>query len=241
MHHHEQSVCRAFNNAAATYDQFASVQTTAGLSLIQNLSGSKYHFNHILDAGCGTGIVTNMLAKALPHSSLLAIDISSALLDQAKKLSSDIQWQLQDFNDIHTQHDLIFSNMALHWSRSLPHTFEVLHQALVDNGILAFTLPLNGTFTELSDNLSTLDFYTQEQITTLMQENGFRVTDTDCITYREYFDNTLSALRSIKSTGTCHVNKRRHSSLRGKDFLRSLSFMQLTYVTGFFIGVKNHE
>lgn len=239
MHQHEQSVCRAFNRAAATYDQFASVQTTAGLALIQHLSGSEHNFNHILDAGCGTGTVTSMLANSLPHASLRAIDISSALLDRAKKLSNDINWQLQDFNDIHTQHDLIFSNMALHWSRSLPHTFNVLHQALVDDGILAFTLPLSGTFTELSDELSTHDFFTQEQISTLMQESGFHMTHTSCVTYREYFDNTLSALRSIKSTGTCYVNKRRHASLRGKDFLRSLSFIQLTYVTGFFIGIRS--
>ncbi len=241
MHQHEESVCRAFNRAAATYNQFASMQTAAGLALIQHISSSKNHFTNILDAGCGTGTVTSMLANSLPHDSLHAIDISSALLDQAKKLSTDIQWQLQDFNDIQTQHDLIFSNMALHWSQSMTHTFNVFHRALVDGGMLAFTIPLSGTFAELPNELSIHDFSTPEKISALMQESGFRVTHTSCVTYREYFDNTLSALRSIKSTGTCHVNRRRHSSLRGKDFLRSLSFMQLTYVTGFFIGVKIHE
>lgn len=241
MHQHEQSVSRAFNRAAATYNQFASMQTAAGLALIQQLNTRESNFTNILDAGCGTGTVTSMLANSFPHANIQAIDISSALLEQATKLSANIKWQLQDFNDVHTKHDLIFSNMALHWSRSLTHTFDIFHQALVENGVIAFTLPLNGTFSELPATLSMQEFFTHEQIISFMQNSGFQVIYTNCVTYREYFDDTLSALRSIKSTGTCHVNKRRHTALRGKDFLRSLSFMQLTYVTGFFIGVKNHE
>lgn len=240
---HEQRVAAAFNQAASTYHQHSDIQINAGDHLIQQLLNINNRFSHVIDAGCGTGHTTLSLANSITYQSFSAIDIADDLLHQASQQSNDIQYTHADFNNISASNagcDLIFSNLALHWSHDLAHTFRVMYDALHDSGLLAFSIPLTGTFTEIEHSLSIQDFSSHTDILKLLSDAGFHPISTEVQMYQKEFSDSLSALRYLKLTGTHYVRERRHRSLHGKSFLAQLHIKHLSYQIGFFIMSKRH-
>lgn len=240
---HEQRVAAAFNQAASTYHQHSDIQINAGDHLIQQLLNINNRFSHVIDAGCGTGHTTLSLANSITYQSFSAIDIADDLLHQASQQSNDIQYTHADFNNISTSNagcDLIFSNLALHWSHDLAHTFRVMHDALHDDGLFAFSIPLTGTFSEIEHHLSIQHFSSRMDIEKLLSDSGFRFISVDVKMHQKEFSDSLSALRYLKHTGTHYVRDRRHHTLHGKSFLTELNIKHLTYQIGFFIVSKQH-
>jgi trans-aconitate 2-methyltransferase len=68
---------------AATYDRVADPQTRWGGAVLGRLAlrGDET----VLDAGCGTGRVTELLAERLPHGHVVALDASPAMVDEARR------------------------------------------------------------------------------------------------------------------------------------------------------------
>lgn len=67
---------------AAAYDRLPIPMTAWGEAVVAwlDLSGDE----RVLDAGCGTGRVTERLIERLPHGHVVALDGSSAMLEQAR-------------------------------------------------------------------------------------------------------------------------------------------------------------
>lgn len=73
---------------AATYDRIAEPQTRWGAAVVDRLD---LHGDEIvLDAGCGSGRVTEMLAARLPHGRIVALDASPSMLDEARRRLADL-------------------------------------------------------------------------------------------------------------------------------------------------------
>lgn len=243
MHKHEQSVADAFNQAASTYHQHSDVQAAVGQQLIQQLLNISHHFTHVMDAGCGTGHTTLALANSITYQSFSAIDIAENLLNQARKQMNDIQYMLSDFNHIdaiNINYDLIFSNLALHWSHDLAFTFRVIHEAIHRNGLFVFSIPLIGTFAEIEPHLSIQDFNSHDDIVKLLSDSGFHLISSNVDMHQKKFTDSFSALRYLKHTGTHYVRNRRHHTLHGKSFLTKLHISHLTYQVGYFIASKKN-
>jgi trans-aconitate 2-methyltransferase len=68
---------------AATYDRIADPQTAWGTAVLERLpvDGDE----RVLDAGCGTGRVTELLAERLPRGHVVALDASPDMLAQARR------------------------------------------------------------------------------------------------------------------------------------------------------------
>ena len=67
---------------AATYDRVADPMTRWGAGVLDRLPlrGDE----RVLDAGCGSGRVTELLAERLPRGSVVALDASPAMVEQAR-------------------------------------------------------------------------------------------------------------------------------------------------------------
>ena len=88
---------------------------------IQVLKWRKWRGNEIvMDAGCGSGLLTKQLAKQVPRGKVYAVDIDSNMINQAKnnlQLFDNVEIIQSSFTDIKLprKRDIIFSNAALHW------------------------------------------------------------------------------------------------------------------------------
>src|SRR3989338_7098077 len=68
---------------AQYYKQHSDCQFTRGVSLLEklDLKGAE----HVLDVGCGDGRITAEIAKRVPNGSVLGIDASAGMIEEAKK------------------------------------------------------------------------------------------------------------------------------------------------------------
>lgn len=237
-----QAVKHSFNKAAKTYDQYAQIQVTAGETLIDFLQIFADDFTDVIDVGCGTGQVTKLLAKEVFYKNLEAIDIAESLLPSTPQSAHlPIHFHAGDFNAItqrDKKYDLIFSNMSLHWSECFSETIAELNNALADDGILAFSIPLQGTFSEIENTFNINQFFDLETISQLLASLNFRVLYLNKQHYSTHFQDTHTALRSIKNTGANYVYARKQKSLLGKSALLDNDITELSYVIGYFIVKK---
>ena len=233
---------RCFNRASPTYDQYSYPQQIIGSHLISSLSKYLSSIDSVIDIGCGSGIITAQLAAMLKCENFYAVDISDELIAQAKKRLKPycIQFINADFDSLVLNDGLFqlgFSNMALHWSGDFCNTLLLINRMIADNGILAFTIPMDGTFSELA---SKNNFFTFEDIKLSLINSGFELLEyfDESLTFG--FDSWIKALKSIKATGANYVFNRNTKSLANNTHhFRELS--SLTYKTGYFIARKKYH
>lgn len=92
---------------------------------------------HVLDLGCGDGILTEQLARAVPRGKVLGIDASASMIETAKMLEREnLSFAHMDINemDLENDLDLIFSNAALHWVKDHRRLLKNAHRALKPHG-----------------------------------------------------------------------------------------------------------
>lgn len=105
---------------AATYDRVADPQTRWGESVLDRLplTGNE----RVLDAGCGTGRVTELLAERLPDGSVVALDGSPAMIEQARvrlaRFGDLVTYVVADLNraiPLDERVDAVLSTATFHW------------------------------------------------------------------------------------------------------------------------------
>ena len=105
---------------ARTYDRIADPQTRWGATVLDRLplDGDEL----VLDAGCGTGRVTETLAARLPRGHVIALDGSPAMIDAARErlapFGDRIEYVVADLGEplpIDRAVDAIFSTATFHW------------------------------------------------------------------------------------------------------------------------------
>ena len=119
---------------AHTYDEVSRlVQYKWGQQLI---NCRKWRGNEIvMDAGCGSGLLTKELAKTVPKGKVYAVDIDSNMIKQAKtNLQSfeNVKIIQSSFTEIALPEkvDVIFSNSALHWVKDHRKAFQSFWEKL---------------------------------------------------------------------------------------------------------------
>lgn len=129
MEHHNTSSWDAH-----TYDEVSRlVQYKWGQQLI---NCRRWRENEIvMDAGCGSGLLTKELAKKVPKGKVYAVDIDSNMIKQAKtNLQSfeNVEILQSSFTEIALPEkvDVIFSNSALHWVKDHRKAFQSFWEKL---------------------------------------------------------------------------------------------------------------
>lgn len=95
----------------------------------------------VIDAGCGTGRVTELLLEHLPSGTVLAVDASEAMVEAAReRFAGDgrvrvEQWDLLEL-EVEEPVDMVFSTATFHWIGDHPRLFRRLARALKPGGQL---------------------------------------------------------------------------------------------------------
>jgi malonyl-CoA O-methyltransferase len=151
---HMRSVHARFNRAAATYTAAARVQAEAAARLLRAMELVGDEPVRILDAGCGTGLLTRLLVRRFPAARVDAFDISERMLDAAQAHTpSDrpVRWIHADFQHFEAAlpYSLVASASALHWATDFRHATGKLAACLAPGGWMAVSIMLDGTLREL--------------------------------------------------------------------------------------------
>jgi trans-aconitate 2-methyltransferase len=116
---------------AATYDRVAAPQLEWAVPVIERLGlrGDET----VLDAGCGSGRVTELLIEKLPDGRVIAVDSAPAMVAKAREAIGDrAEVHLQDLAELHLdeQVDAVFSNAVFHWVLDHERLFTRLRAAM---------------------------------------------------------------------------------------------------------------
>ena len=93
----------------------------------------------VLDAGCGSGRVTEMLVERVPNGRVVAVDLSPAMIAKARAaLGGRADLLLQDLTELRLRErvDAVFSNAVFHWVLDHDRLFHRLFDALQPGGRL---------------------------------------------------------------------------------------------------------
>ena len=104
---------KTFEKAAKTYDANSHVQQRIAIEMVNICK--ELNPKSILDVGCGSGFLTNLLKEQFYNANVSALDSSFEMLNQIKL--NNIQKHHAKYEDFlsEAQYDLIVSNAALHW------------------------------------------------------------------------------------------------------------------------------
>lgn len=125
---------------ASSYETLANPMTRWGEEFLSKipLRGDEA----VIDAGCGTGRVTEKLLERLPDGKVLAVDGSHAMVEAAReKFADDMRVSLSRQNllelEVGEPVDAIFSTATFHWIPDHEKLFGRLAAALKPDGLLA--------------------------------------------------------------------------------------------------------
>ncbi len=171
---------------AATYDRVADPMARWGAAVLDRLAlrGDEV----VLDAGCGSGRVTEMLAERLPHGSVVALDGSPAMLEQARvrlsRFGERITYLVADLGrpiPLATEVDAILSTATFHWVPDHDALFRNLAAIIRPGGWLAAQCGGAGNIAnvqrvlaQIGDGwLGDVHFETPEATTRRLEVSGF--------------------------------------------------------------------
>jgi trans-aconitate 2-methyltransferase len=142
---------------ADTYDEVSDPQFEWGTEVLGRLEldGSE----SAIDAGCGSGKVTEKLLERLPTGELLAVDGSEAMIAKAKeRLGERATYLVADLAELQVEKpiDLIFSTATFHWIADHDLLFQRLHAALNPGGRLVAQCGGHGNVAEHAGAIATV-------------------------------------------------------------------------------------
>jgi trans-aconitate 2-methyltransferase len=122
---------------AETYDAVSDPQFEWGMEVLGRLElrGDEV----AVDAGCGSGRVTEQLANRLPGGRVIAVDGSEAMVEKAKeRLGDRADYLVSDLVELELEQpvDLVFSTATFHWISDHDRLFRQLRAALRPGGRL---------------------------------------------------------------------------------------------------------
>ena len=158
-------VRRAFDRAAATYDEAAVLQREVGQRMAERLGFVRMQPVTILDAGCGTGVALGELHARYPDAHLIGLDLAfnmtlaardraAAAARSAQSLLGRVLGPLAPARELRpwcicgdiaslpikpASIDLIWSNLSLQWVGDPQESFAEFRRVLRVGGLLSFT------------------------------------------------------------------------------------------------------
>jgi malonyl-CoA O-methyltransferase len=234
----KQLVADSFGRAAAHYDDVAVLQRQTADELLERLDLVKIKPRRIVDLGVGTGRNLNLLAQRYPDAQLIAVDIASGMLQQARQtyrqqqglkrwlptnnkpyyLAGDAEKLPLADNSV----DFIFANLALQWCDPRA-SFAEIQRVLTPEGLVMFTTLGPDTLHELRTSWAQVDdyphvnmFYDMHDVGEAMTEAALTgmVLDTDH--YVLTYDTAMALMKDLKILGARNVNRKRRRGLTGK-------------------------
>lgn len=150
---HQAQVAARFSASARTYDAEALLQHRVAAHLLSQIPDG-VPCARVLDLGCGTGRLTELVRERWPRAALQAVDHAPGMIAVARERLArhpDIEWIVADASRLMLAQpcDLLVTSSMLHWLRPFDEGIRHVASLIRPGGYLAAALMLEGTLCEL--------------------------------------------------------------------------------------------
>ncbi|SFS30907.1 malonyl-ACP O-methyltransferase BioC [Marininema halotolerans] len=223
MEKEKELIARQFNRYADEYDQVAVVQQRMAHRILETLDEQGAEPERILEIGCGTGYLTQLLGERFPNAKYTVIDIAENMIKLARKRVNEgltIQFVVGDVEDQTWEaesFDLIVSNATVHWLTRPECTLINLSKALKPGGLFVastFGPDTLGELDQIYQNLSLNESYPEqrryrfqspEEWVRMMDEADIEGDYAVCW-HRIHYPETVSLLGAIQRMGADYIH-----------------------------------
>lgn len=240
--------------SSGTYRDRAVMQRRMAEQLVDRLAGglSELKFDRVLEAGCGTGTLTEILLQRFQVKHLVANDIVGSFRGDILKLAGEHAGTQVDFldGDIETvalpgNVDLVAANAVFQWLNDLDVFFERIADCMRPGAVIAFTTFGTRNLREVSAITGVSLGYRSYEQYRLLLERHFEIISGSEEEAALRLGSPLEVLRHMKATGANAIDRRhwKKGDLDGfsSEYVRrfgSDGAVSLTYNPLFFIAVK---
>lgn len=139
----KQLIQTRFARSVATYHEAAKIQRDMAETLLDQLAlatGGERRFDRILEAGCGSGMLTDLVEARLEYRKLYLIDLVPEW-ERFHRGRRAAEFRAADIETMPLpEHlSLVIANAVFQWVEDLASLLIRFHSALETGGILAFT------------------------------------------------------------------------------------------------------
>lgn len=198
---HTNKACQNFSKHASDYASNSAAQQEIAKLLLKEIPQNRTP-QTILEIGCGTGYLTQCLADLYPNTHITATDISSAMLQEAKRNWPNNQippkWQILDgqtLQNLTGHYDIIISNMCIQWLEDINTAYKKWQQHLTPHGYILTSRPSANAFWQWKDALTSLSL---PHGIIRYQETPYTV---KTVNLQKDYGATYTFLRTIKASG----------------------------------------
>lgn len=184
-----------------TYNDNAKIQKKMAERLLSFLD--RKDFNDILEIGCGTGFLTQLVNEKFSFKTYTANDIVESCEKYVKEINPKINFIPADIEkaveNSDKKYDLIISNAVFQWVENLESFIKLLVSKLNDGGVLLFSTFGPENFREVNFVLGkTLPYYSTNELQKIIK--GYKsVVEQEM--HVMAFKTPKDILKHIKSTG----------------------------------------
>lgn len=209
----KQRIAATFASAAPAYDAHAVVQRLAAQHLAQLVRAQWPHAQRVVDIGCGTGNLTEHLARAYPQADILATDMAPAMVQACRQrmaalgagmgTGTGVRFAVLDGEHMDcSAADLVASSLVFQWFSDQA---GALARLAAQVPRLAVATLLDGTFGEWKAAHAALGvddgvraFMSEAALRALCVQLGARL---EVATVQEHYPDVLQFVRALKAIG----------------------------------------
>jgi len=223
---------RRFERAAATYADASRLEAEIGVRMLERLDYLKLAPRRILDAGSGPSREAGKLSAKYAGAEVIALDFSVGLLRAGRRklgfFRKNPRLLCGDLAQLPVAGgavDLVWSNMALHWTSEPLAVFKEFGRVLAAEGLLMFSTLGPDTLKELRAAAGAArvhEFIDMHDLGDMLVAAGFSapVMDMEIVTFT--YRNAGAMLADLRAGGQTNARADRARGLGGKDFSKKL-------------------
>lgn len=216
----KEQIAEAFGRAVDSYDEWATLQREVADCLLYNVEDNIMS-GKILDAGCGTGYLSQYL-KHNANYEITALDLSNEMLLKAQNNSAAhhyVQGDIEHLPLLANQFDCVVSSLAIQWCHSFEAAIVEMLRVLKPNGHLYINTLIEPTLHELKTAWRTIDDdqHVMNFLSTSIVQASLLKLQKECsidVKVRQYdkklyFSNILTLLKSLQGIGATALPNRK--------------------------------
>jgi len=241
-HIHTQQVGRSFSAASESYDAHAVLQREIADRLLTHLDFTKIEPQRMLDVGCGTGYFTRLLRSRYKRASLVAFDLSHAMLAHTR--SAHVRRMPWHGRHHHVggdaallpfktgSFDLVCSNLAMQWVSDPQLMLSEMRRVLAPGGLMLFSTFGRRTLSELRQTLASIEperaghvlpFPDVMSLGDALMKLPVEMPVTDSDLFTLTYPDVMALVRELKGLGaSASAIRGRRAGLYGRALIREL-------------------